>query len=654
MNEKTVLKIEMILKSDAIFGSGYSIPGEEDIAVCKDQNGYPYMKGSTFKGLLRESMERMAYWCGMENTEIDKMMGAADWHGEAENRRIQVTSLRMQKKPEQVQECYDMRVFTSLEHGVAKKGTLRMAACISRGTVFAGEITCAQEDVPFVEDALKGIKWVGTLRNRGFGEVEIKSEVKKTEEKAEVLKEAGGLFFHLHAEEPLVITDINRSRGNHYETLGYIPGTAVRGMVIGKLASSDPQWFEENKKELLQEIYFLDAVPVHGNKAVIPSIKGFYEKKDGSDFQTVLKDGKLSPGVKRAGLGSFCSIDGDTLSYWQAKIDGVTRIKKSAKEDKLMFQSRYLCENQDFEGYILLKNKKFAEKIAEVFSDEVWVGADRFEGFGKCSVSFVKAQEEPKWRKEYGYAETESCGDVLYLLAASPFCMLDESGAPCGIREAELKEKLEVDSVTIEQCSTSVTEYRTYNRTWQCSSPSVQMYDRGSMFKIKCSSSPKVENVLKLQKEGIGIRKAEGYGQILFIKPDIYENICKKAAVEQKQAVTAVASLRRAKYCWIMQQDEKKEGWKGDLSDSQLGEIQGLLEKAKRNGGDLCELEDYFEKNRKERGARHGERFKTIEDFIERVLDCKLQKTRNMESAETEKIELLCELFDYSRKGEEE
>ena len=61
-----------------------------------------------------------------------------------------------------------------------------------------------------------------------------------------------------------------------------------------------------------------------------------------------------------------------------------------------------------------------------------------------------------------------------------------------------------------------------------------------------------------------------------------------------------------------------------------------------------------FEKNRKERGARHGERFKTIEDFIERVLDCKLQKTRNMESAETEKIELLCELFDYSRKGEEE
>ena len=77
MNEKTVLKMEMILKSDAIFGSGYSIPGEEDIAVCKDQDGYPYMKGSTFKGLLRESMERMAYWCGMENTEIDKMMGAA-------------------------------------------------------------------------------------------------------------------------------------------------------------------------------------------------------------------------------------------------------------------------------------------------------------------------------------------------------------------------------------------------------------------------------------------------------------------------------------------------------------------------------------------------------------------------------------------------
>ena len=107
-------------------------------------------------------------------------------------------------------------------------------------------------------------------------------------------------------------------------------------MVIGKLASSDPQWFEENKKELLQEIYFLDAVPVHGNKAVIPSIKGFYEKKDGSDFQTVLKDGKLSPGVKRAGLGSFCSIDGDTLSYWQAKTEKCKRRQADVSEPVFM------------------------------------------------------------------------------------------------------------------------------------------------------------------------------------------------------------------------------------------------------------------------------------------------------------------------------
>ena len=48
MDKRIRLKITMTLLSDAIFGSGYSIPGEEDIAVCKDEYGYPYMKGVYF------------------------------------------------------------------------------------------------------------------------------------------------------------------------------------------------------------------------------------------------------------------------------------------------------------------------------------------------------------------------------------------------------------------------------------------------------------------------------------------------------------------------------------------------------------------------------------------------------------------------------
>lgn len=56
MSRQVELQVRLELLSDTIFGSGHSIPGGEDIAVCQDENGYPYLKGTTFKGLLRESM----------------------------------------------------------------------------------------------------------------------------------------------------------------------------------------------------------------------------------------------------------------------------------------------------------------------------------------------------------------------------------------------------------------------------------------------------------------------------------------------------------------------------------------------------------------------------------------------------------------------
>ena len=42
-------KIEMKLLSEAIFGSGYSIPGSVDLEVVCDDNGLPFMKAKTFK-----------------------------------------------------------------------------------------------------------------------------------------------------------------------------------------------------------------------------------------------------------------------------------------------------------------------------------------------------------------------------------------------------------------------------------------------------------------------------------------------------------------------------------------------------------------------------------------------------------------------------
>ena len=68
----------------------------------------------------------------------------------------------------------DLRTFTQLdEDGSVKEGSLRTARCVIRGLYFEGQLSCAEEDAALLEEALTSIRWIGTMRNRGFGEVQF-------------------------------------------------------------------------------------------------------------------------------------------------------------------------------------------------------------------------------------------------------------------------------------------------------------------------------------------------------------------------------------------------------------------------------------------------------------------------------------------------
>lgn len=473
MNRRITLHVQMRLLSDTILGAGYSIPGGEDIAVCKDQNGYPYLKGSTLKGLLRESIENWLVWTGGCEADIDALMGASGWVGLTDSRRVQFSEFQMQNPPATPEECYETRTFTSLtDAGTVESGTLRMAACIRRNAIFAGEIDCAGEDEALMKNALASIKWVGTMRSRGFGRVQF--AVERSTERNDAVWETGTgtcIRYLLHTDSPVMMTDLNRSKDNSYETREYIPGSAIRGLVVGKLAKEKPDWFAEHRTEMLSDaIRFLDAIPVAEKKAALPAIKGFYENKDESVFETVMKDGSFTPGLKRAKLGGFCAIEGDTLEFWRTATDGVTRILRGKGEaEKTMFQTRYISKGQTFEGYIELDDPGMSEVIGAALPKTLWIGADRYDGFGKCTMVSCEAVNQPAWRETYGYQKQEDLTRELYLLAISPFTMMNAAGDPCGLSTEGLAEMLGVGSVEVSVCSTSTSEYGAYNRAFDFS-----------------------------------------------------------------------------------------------------------------------------------------------------------------------------------------
>ncbi len=182
------MKIQMQLLSDTIFGNGMSIPGGEDISTLKDDQGFPYYKGSSLKGIFREEAQNLCLAKGMEESAVKPLISELLGEGGDDlpsDEKLAFSDMRI-PDPVKTEICREIgdspdkvfralthvRTFTALdENGIVKEGSLRSACCANKGCWYEGEIICPKDKEDFVKEVLACIKWIGTMRNRGFGKV---------------------------------------------------------------------------------------------------------------------------------------------------------------------------------------------------------------------------------------------------------------------------------------------------------------------------------------------------------------------------------------------------------------------------------------------------------------------------------------------------
>lgn len=643
----TKLKIDITLNSDAIFSSGFSVAGGDDITVYKDELGLPYFKATSFKGLLRESMENIAFCIGENkySSLIDNLLGveSLDFKGE----QIKFTDFTLVNEVSD-ERIFSKRVFTSIEDGRAKDGSLRSAEVINRGLIFTGYIYCNEKDTDFIIQGLKGIKIIGFNKNRGFGVVSLeasKQSFNNENEQAKNIKNSNILRYKLKTLSPVIITDLVSSNSNNLRTKNYITGASIRGMVLNHISKNNLEFFNENKKDLLESKFLNTNLSIE-NKSSIPTIKGFYEDKQEQGLENIVINGEFEAGKKRASVGDFCAFNESDILYSKTNIDTVTRIKSEYNEDNLIFSTDYIEKNQEFEGYIILENEKLAPEIAKAFEKEVWIGADKYEGFGRCEVVDIKSTANIDYLEEYGYKNQSDIGKELYFIAISPFTMVDEFINPCGIHLNDLAKQLGVTSVSIKYCSTSTSEYVGFNSKWKAYSPNITMYDEGCIFKLQCTEVPEFENILNIQNNGLGVRQEDGFGRVLFIKNSIIDSIQSKKAIEinneMKSIIKDKAELRQAKIKWIMK--NKENIVKMTLSKSQIGEVQSVCET-----GDIKKVNEFLEKQVDPDSPIRNFRYKPIKIFIDNFIKSDYEDTVGYDLNEN-KLYVLCELFNYTRK----
>lgn len=188
-------KFTVKLLSDTLIGSGQGFGVLIDSDVVFDDSGIPYIPARRIKGLLRESAEELNNTALYKNSlDINSIFGISggdqtisffsDLKIEGSDKLtpwlnyIYKSHLNSFINAESVREYYTKtRTQTAIEDrkddaefGTAKKNSLRTVRVLNKGLKFTGKIQ-TDYDKEFLINTAKNLKWLGTKRNRGFGNV---------------------------------------------------------------------------------------------------------------------------------------------------------------------------------------------------------------------------------------------------------------------------------------------------------------------------------------------------------------------------------------------------------------------------------------------------------------------------------------------------
>lgn len=348
------------------------------------------------------------------------------------------------------------------------------------------------------------------------------------------------ISYEIQNIQPILIANLDISKPGETATLHYLPGSTLRGMVISGLREQMKD--EQKKQKILTKAVFYNGYPMAGDEELLPSPKGFYEnkKQDGNLINITADTSADLKGCKRAALGKFCIWKGHTIYYTSVEQKDTLNI---CVKDKNIFRKNVLSAGQRFRSYIAVDEQetRLYDWLTETLKKQTcYIGANRTSGYGKCQIIW-KGEKAPYAQ----VAQANGGQKTVYLYLASNMSMRNEYGEICGIDLSTLADLLGVDKLEIKASSTSVCKMSGVNRTWGCRTPEAMMYEAGSVFRLEANEDISREAMERIRQNGIGVKREEGCGQVLFLKE--YAGLQKKNkldyAIEDPEIETALTQV---------------------------------------------------------------------------------------------------------------
>lgn len=356
--------------------------------------------------------------------------------------------------------------------------------------------------------------------------------------------------FLLHTQQPILATSL-QGDPNSDVSHSYIPGSMIRGMLISRylrkfipptqadiLDNDDVKqlFFYGNTRYL--NAYFCDldktkTLDSENQKRTLPIPLSLYKEKctelptNTWDFtQPTIRRRPDSPQRLERG---FCLADDSDITVYQEKRRINIHNQRNRQRGRgnegsgAVFRYDAIDAGQTFQGVVLCDSDQDAEIIKSLLQPEkkteninVWLGGSQSAGYGHVTVELLP--DNNRWSEVYQYWINRSDRqNNLTVTLLSDTILRDEWGQNTTDPQEFVKVISKALDVEVKHIDTYVssTIVGGFNKKWGLPIPQVPALAAGSVFVFKSEllDAQKVEN---LENQGIGERRVDGFGRIVF------------------------------------------------------------------------------------------------------------------------------------------
>jgi CRISPR-associated protein Csx10 len=367
--------------------------------------------------------------------------------------------------------------------------------------------------------------------------------------------------------QPLLATS-PQGDPNSSVSFDYIPGSLIRGALINHYMRqnqlsetevvTDTTW---QRLFLSGTVRYLHAYPFDRNKQrTLPTPRSMLRRKN-DELMNEKRDGEKPERISVFNAShAYWNEDrrrnaenGDTLKpiskpFYAISEAGIVRFYDPARtisihiqrdsrkgralrESGQVFQYDALAAGQWFGGIVLADSSSDADEIETLLRklQRCWIGRSRSANYGQVAISQVKQHDDDDdepWR-EYPsdgeeYADLSPGKDIIHNLTfLSDTLLYDQNGNPIAQLDAKTLAgylRLPEDAITLDtvRTFTAIERVGGFNRAWCMPLPQNYAIAAGSVVSFTLKYSLTAAKARELEQQGIGERRAEGFGRIAF------------------------------------------------------------------------------------------------------------------------------------------